>query len=518
MDLDKIVTNLFDLRSMIKPGDPERLIADFGKELMRRFGFECFEAEIPILDFKIRIPKTCTPKDYFEFSGKNVTIRLSGEFDDTYVRIIRPLLEDLDSMIVYSIFYDALNKILEYSRDVIFVLNKKNGRVVLMNKMAREIFGNVEFLPEVLKGDVSKVGDRYYSIAKYDLGNLEVILCRDITEIKRLEELARENEERFRTLAELVPVAIFVYTPQERFVFVNKFAEELTGYTKEELLSGTFWEIFPEEEVNKVKEAMRRRLRGEYVEPYKLRIKRKDGSERVTFVYGSIMLWRGERVAIIALSDITTLEEERRKIEELSKMLSLINRILRHDILNAITSALMSLDMYKETNEKEFLEMVEKSLRRCENIIKTMRSFEEMVVKREFKPLNVREIAKDVADGFNIPINVEGDCTVIADEGLRAVIENLIQNAIQHGKTDRVDIRIKKVGDFCEIRVIDYGKGIPDEIKDKVFEEGFTYGENAGTGMGLHIVKKVIERYGGEIWIEDNKPHGAIFVIRLKCI
>ncbi len=91
---------------------------------------------------------------------------------------------------------------------------------------------------------------------------------------------------------------------------------------------------------------------------------------------------------------------------------------------------------------------------------------------------------------------------------LRAVFENLFQNAIQHGGTDRIEVKIKSVGDFCEIRVFDYGREIPGEIKDKIFDDGFGYGGAALTGQGLYLVKKLVERYGGEIWVEDNQPSG----------
>ena len=85
-----------------------------------------------------------------------------------------------------------------------------------------------------------------------------------------------------------------------------------------------------------------------------------------------------------------------------------------------------------------------------------------------------------------------------------------------HGKTDKIDIVNKKINGKCEVRIADYGKGIPDEIKDKLFDEGFFYGDAGHTGLGLYIVKKVVERYGGEVYVEDNKPRGAVFVVRLR--
>jgi two-component system sensor kinase len=50
-------------------------------------------------------------------------------------------------------------------------------------------------------------------------------------------------------------------------------------------------------------------------------------------------------------------------------------------------------------------------------------------------------------------------------------------------------------------------------VKEKIFDEGFSYGERRGTGLGLYLVKKTMERYGGSVRVEDNKPQGAVFVL-----
>ena len=105
---------------------------------------------------------------------------------------------------------------------------------------------------------------------------------------------------------------------------------------------------------------------------------------------------------------------------------------------------------------------------------------------------------------------------VFADEALLSVFENLLFNAFFHGKTEKVDIRINHVKDKCLISVIDYGIGIPDKYKSKIFEESFFYGETGQTGLGLFIVRQAIERYGGRIEVEDNIPSGTIFKFDLK--
>jgi len=133
----------------------------------------------------------------------------------------------------------------------------------------------------------------------------------------------------------------------------------------------------------------------------------------------------------------------------------------------------------------------------------------------ELKCMDVREVVTEVAESFD-GVSIYGEGRALADEGLRSVIENIVNNAFIHSGTDRVEIRISESAEWCEIRIADFGIGIPDEIKERIFEERFKHGKTAQTGLGLFIAKKIVERYGGEIWVEDNKPKGSVFVIRLR--
>jgi len=62
----------------------------------------------------------------------------------------------------------------------------------------------------------------------------------------------------------------------------------------------------------------------------------------------------------------------------------------------------------------------------------------------------------------------------------------------------------------------DYGISIPADLKYKIFEEGFSYGKAGHTGIGLYIVQKTVDDYDGFVHVEDNKPNGAVFVVRLR--
>uniref|UniRef100_A0A7C4S8U7 histidine kinase n=1 Tax=Geoglobus ahangari TaxID=113653 RepID=A0A7C4S8U7_9EURY len=134
----------------------------------------------------------------------------------------------------------------------------------------------------------------------------------------------------------------------------------------------------------------------------------------------------------------------------------------------------------------------------------------------ETKRCSIQKYVKDFAHN-NVEFRVKGDYTVTVNEGgLKIAISNIIENALRHSGTDKIDIEIRGNEDYCEIRIADYGKGIPDDLKEKIFEKGFRYGESANTGLGLYIVKKIIERMGGEVQIEDNQPGGSVFILRLR--
>jgi signal transduction histidine kinase len=132
------------------------------------------------------------------------------------------------------------------------------------------------------------------------------------------------------------------------------------------------------------------------------------------------------------------------------------------------------------------------------------------------KEYEIKEVVEAAAKLFpDIPIVIAGEGKALADEALTSIIENLIRNAIMHGKTEKIDIVIKEHDNFLDLSVIDYGKGIPDEVKGKLFTEGFKYGETGHTGMGLYIVRKTVERYGGKVRVENNTPKGSIFIVSL---
>jgi signal transduction histidine kinase len=117
-------------------------------------------------------------------------------------------------------------------------------------------------------------------------------------------------------------------------------------------------------------------------------------------------------------------------------------------------------------------------------------------------------------------------CPILANGLIKDVFANLIWNAIKHSDGQAVDIGLDVAryctegSDYCQIAVEDNGPGIPDELKARIFvrfQRGNTKAH--GKGLGLYLVKSLVESYGGKVWVEDRVPgdhtKGAKFVVRL---
>jgi len=225
---------------------------------------------------------------------------------------------------------------------------------------------------------------------------------------------------------------------------------------------------------------------------------------------------------VITVRDITDLKKAQEKIKNMNNQLKFLNRILRHDIANNLTAIIGLLEMYKDSGDRKYFNMVENIIDRSVDLIQKIRDYETMITEGKLSSVNIKEVIEGVLENINlddVKIKFKGDdCFVIADEFVSSVFENIINNAVQHNtkRNKEIYIEIDCSGDYAEVKVADNGPGIPDKIKDRIFEEGFTYGTTGRTGVGLYIVKSLMEKYDGSVRVEDNKPEGSVFILRFK--
>jgi signal transduction histidine kinase len=223
-------------------------------------------------------------------------------------------------------------------------------------------------------------------------------------------------------------------------------------------------------------------------------------------------------VVTLIISSATEMKKKAdEKIDRLNEALSVVNKILRHDVLNDLTIVMTACDLIQTNNEAMKIKATNALLKSIA-LIESMRVLEKALISHEdLSNKFMKEVVESVIKNYpDIKFKIKGDCTVLCDEAIYPVIDNIIKNAIVHGRSERIGIDCKESGKYSVVRIADYGIGIPDGIKDKIFEEGFSHGDSRSSGLGLYIVKKVVERYGGKIKVEDNKPNGTIFILEFK--
>jgi light-regulated signal transduction histidine kinase (bacteriophytochrome) len=148
--------------------------------------------------------------------------------------------------------------------------------------------------------------------------------------------------------------------------------------------------------------------------------------------------------------------------------------------------------------------------------------------KQEFVPVDMNKVVEVVIGDLHVPINetkakVIADRlpTVLADETqMKQVLLNLISNAIKFRSSEPLKVKVSslKHGNEFVFAVRDNGIGIDPKYYDnlfKMFQRLHTKDEYPGTGIGLAISKKVVERHGGRIWVESEEGEGSTFFFSL---
>jgi signal transduction histidine kinase len=224
----------------------------------------------------------------------------------------------------------------------------------------------------------------------------------------------------------------------------------------------------------------------------------------------------------IAFSNIRLLQELRDsqdRLARLSESLGVANKILRHDIANELLVINSSLDLYRQNNREKDLLRAQASLQRMQNIITQMRELDQFLLSRtEMAPTALREVIDKVMKGLDMPYSVIGEGRVLADPALSAIIENLARNAKRHGKAQRMEFTIASSGNQTLLTVRDDGTGIKEEFLSRVFQEGVAFGESRGTGLGLYLVKRTMQRYGGSITAGNDPRGGARFELTFRSV
>jgi len=376
----------------------------------------------------------------------------------------------------------------------------------------------------------------------------------DITNQKQSEKALRQSEERFRSTFEQAAVGICHADKNGHFIRVNQKLCDILGYSREELLQRTFGEItYPadlESDLNQVRDLLSGKIQNFSMEK---RYLCKDNS--VIWVEITVSFVRqinGEPDYFLGvIKDISQRKQAQTQLllraqeqEELNVLLTETTAQLRkrnseldqfayvasHD-LKAPLRAIANLSQWLEDDLSErlepdnlhHLELLRQRVYRMEALINGLLQYSRVGrVENTEEKVDVgkllAEIIHDLAPPENFTIEVKNSMPTLTTKGilLRRVFANLIDNAITHhqGLQGKIEISVEDKDECYEFSVSDDGTGISPQYHDKIFVIFQTLqarDQKEGTGVGLSIVKKILETEGSSISVESDIGKGATF-------
>ncbi|MFW5907740.1 MAG: PAS domain S-box protein [Candidatus Natronoplasma sp.] len=343
----------------------------------------------------------------------------------------------------------------------------------------------------------------------------KICIGRDITERKRLEDLSNG-------LLQSREVGLTVIK-DNHIKEINPYFEEISGYPQEEVIGMKASEFLPTEEKEEVRRKAVEMLKGERKEPYEHRFLKKDGKEGWVLEQVSPIHYEGERATLATFVDIS----EKKEVEERQEFL---HSLLRHDIMNKNQVVQGYLQLVEERSlDPEVERFVEKALSTIKGsteLIEKVRKLRDLDREHEMKDQNIDILLKTIIEKKRIAAEERGielayenedpDVKVRGGDLLKELFSNLIENSIKHSNGGEIKVSVEEKEERVRVSIEDDGKGLSEEEKERIFERGYKGKDSSGSGLGMHLVEKIVDSYDGEIRVGDSAMGGAEFDVLLR--
>lgn len=372
---------------------------------------------------------------------------------------------------------------------------------------------------------------------KYILG-----VCQDITERKQAEEALKESEQRFRIMADAAPNIVWALNDDSSIKYVNKFTLEFLGITLDKFIADSWMPYVHPDDLELTSHAITEAFQKRKIFTIEQRLLRHDGEYRWLLTQGAPSYYpNGELYGYIGSSiDITARKQAQKELGLKNAQLVRINNDLDNFIYTAshdLRSPVVNLEGLLLALNKRIADTIlpeastlldlmgtsvkklNKTIKDLTEITKAQKGLEEAKEQVFFKnmlvdiiadlPENMRKLAPTIKEDFQV------DSIWYPRGSLRSILYNLLTNAFKYRSDKRpleITIKTDREGDFVVLSVEDNGLGISKQQLPKLFtmfKRLHTHVE--GTGIGLYIIKRLVENNGGKIEVISEPEKGSTF-------
>jgi len=374
------------------------------------------------------------------------------------------------------------------------------------------------------------------------------------TQLAAVNSELSKSEERFRTLCACSPLGIYVADVEGRCTYINPRCQAICGLTLEESLAEVWQrEVHPEDRDRVVADWLAWiKESQEYSNEFRLA-----GSENVRWIhvqsspmFSDLGKLIGHVGTVRDITDRKQAEEERGRLireqvarqeaERANQMKDEFLAILSHELrtpLNAILgwSRLLRVKKFDEETIDKALETIERNAKSQAQLIEDILDVSRILRgklnlnKHPIRLESVIELAIDSLQPLAEEKSIVLELTCIPNVGevigdsdrLQQIVWNLLSNAIKFTPQEgKVEVRLESVGDEAHIQIIDNGIGIEPDFLPYVFDrfrqaDSSTTRSYGGLGLGLAIVRHLVEQHGGKVYAENNPGEGAKFTVAL---
>ena len=362
-----------------------------------------------------------------------------------------------------------------------------------------------------------------------------VVNVLDITERKAAEERLRFTQFSVENAAD----AIFWLNPDASFIYVNQAACDYLGYSKEELLSMSVIDVnphFPREAWQPYWES----LKAEGVKQFESSLQRKDGTTFPVEISANFVAYEGKEYDFAFVRDISDRKEAENQVNqtidalthsnvELERFAYVASHDLQEPIRMLVTYSQMLSRRYAEElddDASDYLDFIVTSAKRMQALVRDLLAYSRVTSHGiPFTSVKIPQVIKAVQENLRAAISESGARietgdlpVVLADEiQLIELFQNLVGNAIKFRRPDsapQVRITARRDGMNWEFSVTDNGIGMETGYLEQIFvifKRLHTEQAYPGTGIGLALVKRIVERHGGQIWVTSTVGEGTTF-------